>query len=302
MLFAPPRLHIQQTNKRGFTMHRHFFCNLFRTLFKTSEKNSRITSALIISALGFLLLPTTANAGDIVERNVTFANDLGSAVIYSDSDQKKPTAAIIVVHEWWGLNDYARNRAKMLAEEGYTAIAVDMYGNGTVATHPKDAKAFMNAAFAEPEKMTARFNAAKNELLKLSNVDKNRLFAIGYCFGGAVVLNQARAGADLYGVASFHGSLGTKTPAQQGQVKAKLLVATGGADPMVPADQVGSFVTEMSNAGVELNLLSFPTAKHSFTNPDSTKAGKEFDMPLAYDKHADEVSWEALEEFIEESE
>lgn len=279
-------------------MHRHSFDSFFSNLFRTST-----ISALMLSALGFLLLlPGIANAGDIVEQKVTFANDLGSAVIYTNSTQTKPTAAIIVVHEWWGLNDYARNRAKMLAEEGYTAIAVDMYGNGTVATHPKDAKAFMNAAFAEPEKMTARFNAAKDELLKLRTVDKNRLFAIGYCFGGAVVLNQARAGADLYGVASFHGSLGTETPAQQGQVKAKLFVATGGADPMVPADQVGGFVTEMSNAGVELNLLSFPTAQHSFTNPDSTKAGKKFDMPLAYDKHADQVSWKALKEFIEESE
>lgn len=283
-------------------MHRHSFQSFFRRLFKTSTASAPLLSTLLLSALGFLLLPCIANAGDIVERKVAFANDLGSAVIYSNSKQKKPTAAIIVVHEWWGLNDYARNRAKMLAEQGYTAIAVDMYGNGAVAAHPKNAKAFMNAAFAEPEKMTARFNAAKDELLKLRNVDKDRLFAIGYCFGGAVVLNQARAGADLYGVASFHGSLGTETPAQQGQVKAKLLVATGGADPMVPADQVGGFVTEMSNAGVELNLLSFPTAKHSFTNPDSTKAGKQFDMPLAYDKHADEVSWEALEEFIEESE
>lgn len=276
-----------------------------RHLFRIATTSSITLRALALAVLGLLLLPSAANAGNsgnVIEREIKFANHLGSAVVYSNSKQKKPTAAIIVVHEWWGLNDYARNRAKMLAEEGYTAIAVDMYGNGTVATHPKDAKAFMNAAFAEPEKMTARFNAAKDELLKLRTVDKNRLFAIGYCFGGAVVLNQARAGADLYGVASFHGSLGTETPAQPGHIKAKLLVATGGADPMVPADQVGGFVTEMSNAGVELNLLSFPTAKHSFTNPDSTKAGKEFEMPLAYDKHADEVSWEALEEFIEESE
>lgn len=259
---------------------------------------------IMLSAFAFILTVNAAHADDddVVERNITFANDLGSAVIYSNSDQDEPTAAIIVVHEWWGLNDYARQRAKMLAEEGYTAIAVDMYGNGTVATHPKDAKAFMNAAFAEPEKMDARFNAAKDELLKLKYVDKNRLFAVGYCFGGAVVINQARAGADLYGVASFHGSLGTQSPAKQGDVKAKLLVATGGADPMVPADQVGAFVTEMSNAGAELNLLSFPTAKHSFTNPDATEAGKKFEMPLAYDKHADEVSWEALEEFIEGSE
>lgn len=272
-----------------------------RYLFRIPTASSATLRAIAFAILGLLLLPSTANAGSVIEREITFANNLGSAVVYSNSKQKKPTAAIIVVHEWWGLNDYARHRAKMLAEQGYTAIAVDMYGNGAVATHPKDAKAFMNAAFAEPEKMNARFNAAKDELLKLPMVDATRLFAIGYCFGGAVVLNQARAGAELYGVASFHGSLGSETLAQPGQVKAKLLVATGGADPMVPADQVGGFVTEMSNAGVELELLSFPTAKHSFTNPDSTKAGKEFDMPLAYDPHADKVSWAALEAFIEKS-
>lgn len=237
----------------------------------------------------------------ITETTVTLPDDLGSAVIYSNSKTKKPNAAVIVVHEWWGLNDYARGRAKKLAEEGYTAIAVDMYGNGQVADHPKDAEAFMDAAFAEPEKMTARFNAAKAILLQQDNVDAQRLYAMGYCFGGAVVLNQARMGNDLYGVASFHGSLGTQSPAAPGAVKAKLLVATGGADKMVPAEQVGAFVTEMSNAGAELELLSFPGAMHSFTNPGSTAVGKQYDMPLAYDKHADEVSWAALQAFLEQS-
>jgi dienelactone hydrolase len=211
---------------------------------------------------------------------------------------KKPGPGVIVVHEWWGLNDYARNRARQLAREGYTAIAVDMYGHGKVADHPKDAKAFMEAAFAEPEKMNARFNAARELLAAERNVDPAKIYGVGYCFGGAVVLNQARMGADLAGVASFHGSLGTTSPAKEGSVKARLLVATGGADPMVPAQQVGQFVTEMSSAGAALELLSFPGVLHSFTNPGATAVGKQYEMPLAYDEAADKASWDALMQFI----
>ena len=248
-----------------------------------------------------LLASPLALAG-VKETPVTLPDGLGTAVLYSNDGEKGRDAGVIVIHEWWGLNDYARSRARQLAEEGYTAIAVDMYGHGKVADHPKDATAFMEAAFAEPEKMNARFNAAKEILRQHKRVDDKRLYAVGYCFGGAVVLNQARLGNDLYGVASFHGSLGTQSPAEPGKVKAKVLVATGGADPMVPAEQVGNFVTEMSNAGVDLQLLTFPGVKHSFTNPGADAVAKKFDMPLGYDKYADEKSWDALEEFLEESE
>ena len=156
----------------------------------------------------------------------------------------------------------------------------------------------MEAAFAEPEKMNARFNAARKLLAAERNVDPGKIYGVGYCFGGAVVLNQARMGADLAGVASFHGSLGTTTPAREGSVKARLLVATGGADPMVPAQQVGQFVTEMSSAGASLELLSFPGVLHSFTNPGATEVGKQYEMPLAYDEAADKASWDALMQFI----
>jgi dienelactone hydrolase len=233
----------------------------------------------------------------VKERQITLPDNLGSAVLYSAAG-KKPGPAVIVVHEWWGLNDYARKRARQLAEKGYSAMAVDMYGHGKVADHPKDANAFMEAALAEPEKMNARFNAARTLLAAERNVDASRIYAVGYCFGGAVVLNQARMGADLAGVASFHGSLGTSTPAAAGAVKARILVATGGADPMVPAQQVGQFVTEMSSAGANLELLSFPGVLHSFTNPGASEVGEKYDMPLAYDEAADKASWKALMQFI----
>jgi dienelactone hydrolase len=230
-------------------------------------------------------------------RNVTLPDGLGSAVVYVATDPQ-PGPGVIVVHEWWGLNDYARERARKLAEAGHTAIAVDMYGHGKVADHPKDAHGFMEAALADPEAMNARFAAARDALVAVANVDAARVYAIGYCFGGAVVLNQARMGVDLAGVASFHGALGTNSPARPGAVKARLLVATGGADPMVPPEQVGAFVTEMSEAGAELSLLSFPGVLHSFTNPAATEVGRNHDMPLAYDRHADEASWRALMDFI----
>ncbi|WP_372864169.1 dienelactone hydrolase family protein [Spongiibacter sp.] len=239
-----------------------------------------------------LLMASVAHAG--VGEKVSLPGELGSAILYKAKRSDAP--AVIVVHEWWGLNDYARQRAKMLAEAGYTAIAVDMYGHGKTTTHPNDATAFMNAALAEPEKMNARFDAAVAILKRQTGGD---IYAIGYCFGGAVVLNQARRGLDLAGVASFHGSLGTEQPAQPGVVKAKVLVATGGADPMVPAEQVGSFVQEMSAAGVDLQLLSFPGVQHSFTNPGATALGKKYQLPLSYDAQADRQSWAALMRMLE---
>lgn len=245
----------------------------------------------LFAALVSLTSATVAMAAETIQ----LPGDLGSAVLYKAKRSDAP--AVVVVHEWWGLNDYARKRAKMLAEAGYTALAVDMYGHGKTTSHPKDATAFMNAALAEPEKMNARFDAA---MAILRRQTKGEIYAIGYCFGGAVVLNQARRGLDLAGVASFHGSLGTEQPAERGAVKARVLVATGGADPMVPAEQVGAFVQEMSAAGVDLQLLSFPNALHSFTNPGATAVGKKYNLPLAYDANADSESWAALMRMLED--
>lgn len=253
---------------------------------------------LRLSLIVSLVLAAAGAFAGVREKSVDLPDELGTAVIYSNSKPNKAGTAVIVIHEWWGLNDYARERARMLAEEGYTAIAVDMYGHGQVAGHPDNAKAFMTAALAEPEKMNARFNAARTLLAEQKGVKSSRIFAMGYCFGGAVVLNQARQGAELAGVASFHGSLGTDSPAEPGQIKARILVAHGGADPFVPVEQVSSFVTEMVNAGADFELLNYAQAQHSFTNPGATEKGKAFDLPLAYDAEADSASWAALLDFL----
>jgi dienelactone hydrolase len=204
---------------------------------------------------------------------------------------------VVVVHEWWGHNEHARNQAKRLAEAGYVGFALDMYGKGKVATHPKDAEALMKEATKDPAVMTARFNAALEQLKRDPHVDPEKIAAIGYCFGGSVVLGMARSGADLDAVVSFHGALATENPAQRGNVKARVLVLAGGADPMVPPEQVAGFTREMKAAGAKFEVVSYPGAKHSFTNPDADKAGME---ALAYNAEADKKSWAAMRKLFEQ--
>ena len=205
---------------------------------------------------------------------------------------KRP--GVLVVHEWWGLNDYARKRADMLAAKGYTALAVDMYGDGKQATHPDDAARFSGEVRKNMGAATLRFIAADNFLKAQPTVEPNHISAIGYCFGGGVVLEMARRGVDLDLVASFHGSLGTDLPAEEGEVKARVLVYNGADDPFVKPEQIQAFKTEMDKAGVDYSFTNYPGAKHSFTNPGADKYGKEFNLPLAYNKEADEKSWNSL--------
>ncbi len=205
------------------------------------------------------------------------------------SAAKRP--GIIVVHEWWGHNEHARNSAKRLAEAGYVGFALDMYGKGKLAAHPDDAMKFMTEATKDPAVLGARFNAALAELKKDPHVDPARVGAIGYCFGGTVVISQARMGADLDVVASFHGGLGGLPPVKPGAVKARVLVYTGAADPMIPAAQVDTFRAEMAAAGAKVDIVSYPGAKHGFTNPAAGSFGMD---ALAYDAAADKDSWAAM--------
>lgn len=205
---------------------------------------------------------------------------------------------VLVVHEWLGHNDYVRRRARMLAEAGYTALALDMYGDGKVAEHPGDARTFVMEVLADMDVAVARFEAAQRLLEEHPTTDPEQVAAIGYCFGGAVALHMARSGLDLDGVASFHGNLATQSPAQPGRVRAELLVLHGGADPLVPAEEVAAFEDEMAAAAVDYELIVYPDVLHAFTNPEATAFGAEFGLPLAYDPQADEHSWAALEAFL----
>lgn len=218
-------------------------------------------------------------------------------VVYDDQFAgKRP--AVLVVHEWWGLNAHARDRAEQLAKAGYIAMAVDMYGNGKQADHPDNAMAFMQAATRDTAQTTARFRAAEKLLKAHKRADAGKLAAIGYCFGGAVVLNMARQGEALKGVASFHGALGAWQPAAPGQVRPKILVMTGADDNMVPAEAVAKFESEMQAAQADYRVISYPGAKHSFTNPAADDFAKKFNMPVAYNAEADKASWAELQQFL----
>lgn len=212
----------------------------------------------------------------------------GFAAWDDDIHQKRP--GVLVVHEWWGHNQHARNQALRLAKAGYVGFALDMFGKGKVTTHPADAQGFVAEATKDPQLEKARFDAALAQLKKLPQVDPAKLAAIGYCFGGGVVLDMVRQGAKFGAVATFHGSLASKLQAKKG-IKARILVMTGEADSFVPAEQVAAFKKEMSDAGAQVEVKTYPGVKHAFTNPDAAKAG----MPaLAYDAAADSDSWQAL--------
>lgn len=206
---------------------------------------------------------------------------------------------VLVVHEWWGHNDYARKRARMLAEMGYTALAVDMYGDGKQADHPADAGKFSSELMKNFDLAQKRFMAASDFLKKQRSVDPTNIAAIGYCFGGGIVLNMARQGADLKGVASFHGSFAAVKPARPGEVRAKILVLHGAEDKFVTAEQITAFKNEMKDAAADLTFISYPGAVHSFTNPDADMYAKKFKLPLGYNADADAKSWDELKKFLE---
>jgi dienelactone hydrolase len=208
-----------------------------------------------------------------------------------DSARTTRRPGVIIVHEWWGHNEHARSQARRLADAGYVGFALDMYGGGKSTTHPDSAQAFMTAAASDPAVMNARLQAAISQLKSDPAVDSTRIAAIGYCFGGMVVLSAARAGADFDAVASFHGAIPQPAPVDSGAVRARVLILTGGADPMVPPAQVDAFASAMRGAGASVEVVTFPGALHGFTNPRADSVGMD---ALKYDSEADQQSWAAL--------
>ena len=211
-------------------------------------------------------------------------------IVYDDATAAK-RPGVVVVHEWWGITKHVHDEARKFAGQGYTAFLADMYGDGKTADNPKDAGALSGAVRKDPAAMTSRFNAAKDTLSRHASVDPLTIGAAGYCFGGSVVLDMARSGSDLKGVAAFHAGLGAVVPnAAPGQVKAKLLVLNGEADPFIKPESIDAFKKEMTSANVDYRYLSYPGAVHAFTNPEATEKGKQFNLPLAYDAEADRQS------------
>lgn len=219
---------------------------------------------------------------------------------YDDAIQgKRP--GVLVVHEWWGHNDYARMRARLLAELGYVALALDMYGDGKQAAHPEDAQKFSAEIANNIELGKQRFEAAMDLLKQQPLTDGSDIAAIGYCFGGAVVLQMAREGLELDAVVSFHGSLGTSEPAQAGDIKARIMVAHGAMDPFVKQEQVTGFLDEMNQAGAFYRFIIYSGAMHSFTNPGADEFGAKFNLPLKYNAQADRDSWRDMKIFLKDA-
>ncbi|NIR43871.1 MAG: dienelactone hydrolase family protein [Gemmatimonadetes bacterium] len=213
-----------------------------------------------------------------------------------DASTQETRPGVLVVHEWWGHNEHARNQARRLAEAGYVGFALDVYGKGKLATHPEDANEMMTEVL-QAGVIPARFNAALELLKQDPHVDTEQIAAIGYCFGGQVVLEMARAGTDLDAVATFHGLLATDNPAAPGSIKARVLVLAGADDPFVPPEQITAFRQEMETAGARFEIVTYPGARHAFTNPDADSHGME---ALAYDAEADRQSWARLLQMLNE--
>lgn len=210
---------------------------------------------------------------------------------------KRP--GVLVVHEWWGLNDYIRRRARMLAELGYVALAADIYGEGRTAATPAEATALMSTILGDIKTGAERFTAAVERLKQHADVDASRVAAIGYCFGGAMVLHAARVGMPLRGVVSFHGALGSFHKPAAGSVKAGILVCHGAADVLVPDADVEAFKHEMDAAKANYRFVAYPGALHGFTNPEADDNAKRYGIPLGYDAAVDQRSWQDMREFFD---
>lgn len=241
--------------------------------------------------------PTAAIA--VKEEAVTYMADgitMKGFIAYDENAQgKRPI--VLVVHEWWGLTDYPRNRAKQLARLGYVAMAVDMFGEGKTAASPQEAQTLATPFYQNPQLTKTRLDAALAKAKTLPQADTTQTAAIGYCYGGFVALNAAKLGAGLNGVVSFHGSL-AGVPATKGLLKAKILVCHGGADGFVPPAEVEAFKRNMDSVGADYKFNVYPNATHAFTNPAATETGKKFNMPIAYNEAADTASWNDMKAFF----
>lgn len=248
----------------------------------------------------------TETVEEIVEVNIR-----GEEIGYqSDSTQMKGYMAwneqvsgkvpgVIVIHEWWGHNDYTRERADMLAELGYVAFAIDMYGEGKQAQHPDEAGKFAGMVMKNMPEAKARFNAAMEVLKNNEHVDPEKIAVIGYCFGGSVALTMANAGADIDAVAAFHSGIALPVPPGD-NLKARVLVCNGADDPMVTQEDVTAFKAAMDAAGADYEYIAYENAVHAFTSKKADALGKEFGLPLAYNEEADRSSWEALKKMLQE--
>lgn len=267
-----------------------------------------IASLLFLGVLSFACnnnssKKTTMKDPVLVEDNFTYtlpdfkdSLTMDGFVAYDKNvNGKRP--AILVVHEWWGLNDYAKMRVRELAKMGYIAMALDLYGNGKRGTTPSEAGNLAGPFYQDPSLAKDRFEAALLKLKSYPETDQRKIVAIGYCFGGTQVLNMANMGENLLAVVSFHGGLKVVTP-ENGQPKAKILVCHGEADQFVLPAEVNQFKKLMDSVGASYVFKSYKDATHAFSNPGATEMGEKFKMPIKYNAAADTASWNDMKTFF----
>lgn len=253
----------------------------------------------VVSIFLLALLSAASSWAEIKTQVVQYTHDgqaLEGWVAYDDAKTgKRP--AVLIAHQWKGLGDYEKKRAEMLAKLGYVAFAADIYGKGVRPSERGAAAAEAGKYKNNRALLRGRVNAALTQLRKHDLVDGSKIAAIGYCFGGTTVLELARSGAEVDGVVSFHGGLGSPTPEDAEKIKGKVLVLHGAVDPFVPTDEVLAFGEEMSNANVDWQLVAYGGAVHSFTDRN---AGNDPSTGSAYDEKADKRSWEDMRQFFRE--
>ena len=211
-----------------------------------------------------------------------------------DPDLVGARPAVMVVHEWWGCDDYAKRRARMLAEQGYTAFAIDLFGGGETADNPDKAGELMTARIEDMEGTRSRFNAALDTLSSHHMADSDRMAAIGYCFGGGVVTHMARMGAPLKVTGSFHGSVGLAAVDGPDDISCRVMIYNGEDDVLVEGEAIQACSEQMEKAGARYDIIQLPGASHGFSNPAATPNGEKYGLPLAYNELADKASWSHL--------
>lgn len=250
--------------------------------------------SMIVTLLSFTLLllslPAPPAHGEVVSKVVEYQDgDVTlKGEIFWDDDAPGQRPGVLVVHEWWGLNDHARQKARRLAEAGYVALATDMYGGGQVAEHPREAGEFARQVRENVEAWRRRANVGLEQLKKLDRVDSSRLAAIGYCFGGATVIQMAYGGSDVQAVVSFHGSL--PMPTEGASIDPAMLINHGAEDAHITPEVVQEFITGMNTTTADWQMNVYADAPHSFTNESSQ----------AYTESADRRSWAAMLAFFDE--
>lgn len=218
---------------------------------------------------------------------------------FAAPSSQTPHAGIIVAPEWWGRNEYTEQRARELAEHGYAALAIDMYGDKNLTTDAKQAYEWMMQTFADADTIVNRAQAGLDTLAAQPEVNPTQLAAIGFCYGGKVVLDLARSGAPLKAVATFHATLAPKAPAIEGQIQGEILVLHGELDSMVTLDDVASFREEMHAAKVDHEVIIFEDAKHGFSNPLADERAKANGVDLGYNPEAERQGLDAMYDLLE---